>query len=105
MYLCVQVHRVFTKGAASLEGTIQRGDSILSINGTSLEGKTHGEAVSCLRQARLFNQALVVIQRDKDSELSVSDRHDSASQPKRMCSVGKKSLDAGAGKTYTSMTI
>ncbi|XP_041793896.1 PDZ domain-containing protein 2 isoform X2 [Chelmon rostratus] len=93
----ITVHRVFTKGAASLEGTIQRGDSILSINGTSLEGKTHGEAVSCLRQARLFNQALVVIQRDKDSELSVSDRHDSASQPKRMCSVGKKSLDAGAG--------
>ncbi|KAG7221344.1 hypothetical protein INR49_017310 [Caranx melampygus] len=41
----ITVHRVFTKGAASLEGTIQRGDSILSINGISLEGKTHGEAV------------------------------------------------------------
>ncbi|XP_040899072.1 PDZ domain-containing protein 2 isoform X2 [Toxotes jaculatrix] len=84
----ITVHRVFTKGAASLEGTIQRGDSILSINGTSLEGKTHGEAVSCLHQARLSNQALVVIRRDKDSELSVSDRYDSAS---------KKSLEAGAG--------
>ncbi|KAM9360139.1 PDZ domain-containing protein 2 [Symphorus nematophorus] len=81
------VHRVFTKGAASLEGTIQRGDSILSINGTSLEGKTHGEAVSCLHQARLSNQALVVIWRDKDSELGVSDRHDMASQQKGMCSA------------------
>ncbi|XP_076586310.1 PDZ domain-containing protein 2 isoform X2 [Chaetodon auriga] len=92
----ITVHRVFTKGAASLEGTIQRGDSILSINGTSLEGKTHGEAVSCLRQARLFSQALVVIWRDKDSELSVSDRHDSSSQPKRMCSARSRSLEAGA---------
>ncbi|XP_070819730.1 PDZ domain-containing protein 2 [Chaetodon trifascialis] len=92
----ITVHRVFTKGAASLEGTIQRGDSILSINGTSLEGKTHEEAVSCLRQARLLSQALVVIRRDKDSELSVSDRHDSASQPKRMCSARSRSLEAGA---------
>ncbi|XP_070760423.1 PDZ domain-containing protein 2 [Enoplosus armatus] len=86
----VTVHRIFTKGAASHEGTIQRGDSVLSINGTSLEGKTHGEAVSCLHQARLSCQAFVVIWRDADS---VSD---SASQPKRMCSARKKSLEAGA---------
>ncbi|XP_059193852.1 PDZ domain-containing protein 2 [Centropristis striata] len=93
----ITVHRVFTKGTASLEGTIQRGDSILSINGTSLGGKTHGEAVSCLHQARLSNQALVVIWRDKDSELNVSDLHDSAGQPKRMmCSTRKKSLEARA---------
>lgn len=98
LYLCVQVHRVFTKGTASHEGTIQRGDSILSINGTSLGGKTHGEAVSCLHQARLSDQALVVIWRDKDGELIVSDTHDSAGQPKRMCSARKKSSEAGAGK-------
>ncbi|XP_044052058.1 PDZ domain-containing protein 2 isoform X3 [Siniperca chuatsi] len=89
----ITVHRIFSKGAASLEGTIQRGDSILSINGTSLEGKTHGEAVSCLHQARLSNQALVVIWREMDS---VSDRHDSVSKPKRMCSARKKFLEAGA---------
>ncbi|XP_018524797.1 PDZ domain-containing protein 2 isoform X2 [Lates calcarifer] len=92
----ITVHRVFTKGAASLEGTIQRGDSILSINGTSLEGKTHGEAVSCLHQARLSSQALVVILRDKDSEVSVSDRQDSAYQSKSLCSARNKSLEAGA---------
>ncbi|XP_040010669.1 PDZ domain-containing protein 2 isoform X2 [Xiphias gladius] len=92
----ITVHRVFTKGAASLEGTIQRGDSILSINGTCLEGKTHGEAVSCLHQARLSNQALVVIWRDKDGEVNVSDRHNSASQPKCMQPARKKSLEAGA---------
>ncbi|KAL7392200.1 hypothetical protein ABVT39_021061 [Epinephelus coioides] len=92
----VTVHRVFTKGTANLEGTIQRGDSILSINGTSLGGKTHGEAVSCLHQARLSNQALVVIWRDKNRELCVSDIHDSAGQPKRKTSDRKNSLEAGA---------
>lgn len=97
MLRCVQVHRVFTKGAASLEGTIQRGDSILSINGISLDGKTHGEAVSCLHQARPSIQALVVIWRDNDSELSPSDRQ-SASQQRRTCLSSKTSLEAAAGK-------
>lgn len=95
MYLCFQVHRVFTKGAASLEGTIQKGDRIISLNGTNLEGKTHGEAVSCLHQARLSSQALVVIWRDKDSELSVSGKQDSATQPKGVFSVRKTPSMAG----------
>ncbi|XP_054466806.1 PDZ domain-containing protein 2 [Anoplopoma fimbria] len=92
----ITVHRVFTKGTASLEGTIQRGDNILSINGTTLGGKTHGEAVSCLHQARLSSQALVVIWRDENCELIVSDTHDSACRPKRTCSARKKSSGAGA---------
>ncbi|XP_023253396.1 PDZ domain-containing protein 2 [Seriola lalandi dorsalis] len=92
----ITVHRVFTKGAASLEGTIQRGDSILSINATSLEGKTHGEAVSCLHQARLSNQALVVIRRDKDGGPSVSDRQDLVSQLKSLRSARKTPMEAGA---------
>ncbi|XP_034728300.1 PDZ domain-containing protein 2 isoform X3 [Etheostoma cragini] len=92
----ITVHRVFTKGAASLEGTIQRGDNILSINGTSLGGKTHGEAVSCLHQARLSKQALVVIWRDKDSGPSVSNMSDSVGRPMRICSARQKSKEAGA---------
>ncbi|RVE68686.1 hypothetical protein OJAV_G00095400 [Oryzias javanicus] len=64
----VIVHRVFSTGAASLEGSIQRGDSILSINGTSLEGKTHGEVVSCLHQAKPSSQAVVVIWRNTNRE-------------------------------------
>ncbi|KAL0979917.1 hypothetical protein UPYG_G00191550 [Umbra pygmaea] len=71
----VIVHRVFSKGVASLEGTIQRGDSILSINGVSLEGTTHGEALSCLHKSRLSTQALVVIRRGKDGEGQTSPRH------------------------------
>ncbi|KAM7392176.1 hypothetical protein PAMP_022805 [Pampus punctatissimus] len=100
----ITVHRVFTKGAASLEGTIQRGDSILSINGKSLDGKTHGEAVSCLHQARTSSQALVVIWRDKDS-VCFSDRHDSTSQPKGMCPSSKKSLEVATGEYFSGVDV
>uniref|UniRef100_A0A672NU29 PDZ domain-containing protein 2-like n=1 Tax=Sinocyclocheilus grahami TaxID=75366 RepID=A0A672NU29_SINGR len=62
------VHRVFTRGVASVEGTIHRGDRIFSINGTSMSGITHGEALSCLHQTRLPKQALVIIQKGKNTE-------------------------------------
>ncbi|XP_007250533.3 PDZ domain-containing protein 2 isoform X1 [Astyanax mexicanus] len=76
----ITVHRVFTHGAAGMEGTIRRGDAVLSINGSNLSGTTHGEALSCLHQTRLQKQALVVIQRGKDSEPS-SPRRDVSLQP------------------------
>ncbi|XP_026106016.1 PDZ domain-containing protein 2-like isoform X1 [Carassius auratus] len=62
------VHRVFTRGVAGVEGTIHRGDRILSINGTSMSGITHGEALSCLHQTRLPKQALVIIQKGRNTE-------------------------------------
>uniref|UniRef100_G3NIF8 PDZ domain-containing protein n=1 Tax=Gasterosteus aculeatus TaxID=69293 RepID=G3NIF8_GASAC len=93
----ITVHRVFTKGTASLEGTIQRGDSLLSINGTSLAGKTHAEAVSSLHQARLSSQALVVIWRDEDSEPGASDTQDSG-RPKR---TSNTVVDVGPDGTLT----
>ncbi|KAJ8263063.1 hypothetical protein COCON_G00155200 [Conger conger] len=64
----ITVHRVFSRGVAGMEGTIQRGDSIVCINGSSLGGATHGEALSCLHRARLPPHALVIIRRGKDSE-------------------------------------
>ncbi|XP_026066987.1 PDZ domain-containing protein 2-like isoform X1 [Carassius auratus] len=64
----ITVHRVFTRGVAGVEGTIHRGDRVLSINGTSLSGITHAEALSCLHQTRLTKQALVIIQKGKNTE-------------------------------------
>lgn len=64
----ITVHRVFTRGVAGVEGTIHRGDRVLSMNGTSLSGMTHGEALSCLHQTRLPRQALVIIQKGKNIE-------------------------------------
>ncbi|XP_070792066.1 PDZ domain-containing protein 2 [Pituophis catenifer annectens] len=76
------VHRVFSKGVASQEGKIHRGDLILSINGTCLAGSVHGDVLNALHQARLHKYAIVVIKKEKDrgrmpprsNEMPTSDR-------------------------------
>ncbi|XP_032956140.1 pro-interleukin-16 isoform X3 [Rhinolophus ferrumequinum] len=59
----VTVHRVFPNGLASQEGTIQKGTEVLSINGKSLKGATHSDALAILRQARDPRQAVIVTRR------------------------------------------
>lgn len=66
MYL--QVHRVFPSGLAAQEGTIERGDEVLSINGQTLKNVTHSDATAILRQARNMKQAVVVVSKNKDAE-------------------------------------
>nr|XP_036869439.1 pro-interleukin-16 isoform X2 [Manis javanica] len=56
----ITVHKVFPSGLASQEGTIQKGYEVLSINGKSLKGATHNDALALLRQARDPRQAVVV---------------------------------------------
>ncbi|XP_052685136.1 multiple PDZ domain protein-like isoform X10 [Crassostrea angulata] len=50
--LPIYVKSVFSKGAAADEGSLKRGDQIISVNGQSLEGCTHDEAVSILKNTR-----------------------------------------------------
>ncbi|XP_056019682.1 multiple PDZ domain protein-like isoform X12 [Ostrea edulis] len=50
--LPIYVKNVFAKGAAADEGSLKRGDQIISVNGQSLEGCTHDEAVSFLKNAK-----------------------------------------------------
>ncbi|KAM4807873.1 tyrosine-protein phosphatase non-receptor type 13 [Rhinophrynus dorsalis] len=45
----IYVKAVIPKGAAEVDGRIQKGDRVLSVNGTSLEGATHKQAVETLR--------------------------------------------------------
>ncbi|GCB75849.1 hypothetical protein scyTo_0015379, partial [Scyliorhinus torazame] len=66
------VHRVFPNGLAAQEGTVQKGDEILSINGQSLKDVTHTEALNILRQARLPKQSVIVIHKAKESESKLS---------------------------------
>ncbi|RLV98197.1 hypothetical protein DV515_00011039, partial [Chloebia gouldiae] len=68
----VTVHRVFSKGVASQEGTIHRGDLVLSINGKSLASSVHGDVLNTLHQARLYKYAVIVIQKEKDKTNSSS---------------------------------
>ncbi|KAG7265172.1 hypothetical protein CRUP_003613, partial [Coryphaenoides rupestris] len=55
------VHKVFPSGLAAQEGTIQKGDEVLSINGQSLRGAVHAEATAAVRLARSMRVAVVVV--------------------------------------------
>ncbi|XP_035882796.1 tyrosine-protein phosphatase non-receptor type 13 isoform X7 [Phyllostomus discolor] len=45
----IYVKAVIPKGAAELDGRIHKGDRVLAVNGVSLEGATHKQAVETLR--------------------------------------------------------
>ncbi|KAK2506319.1 hypothetical protein MC885_015697 [Smutsia gigantea] len=59
----VVVHRVFSQGAASQEGTVSQGDFLLSVNGASLAGLAHGDVLKVLHQAQLHRDVLMVIKK------------------------------------------
>ncbi|KAJ8000543.1 hypothetical protein DPEC_G00181200 [Dallia pectoralis] len=50
--LPIYVKTIFGKGAAIEDGRLQRGDQILAVNGHSLEGVTHADAVAILKRTR-----------------------------------------------------
>lgn len=50
--LPIYIKTVFERGAAAADGRLKRGDRIISVNGESLEGATHEEAVSILKNSR-----------------------------------------------------
>ncbi|XP_068250097.1 multiple PDZ domain protein-like isoform X3 [Palaemon carinicauda] len=50
--LPIYVKSVFERGAAAREGSLRRGDQILEVNGESLAGLTHADAVAILKEAR-----------------------------------------------------
>ncbi|XP_067412215.1 pro-interleukin-16 [Emydura macquarii macquarii] len=68
----ITVHRVFPNGLASQEGTIQKGDEVLSINGKSLKGATHNDALAIMRQARQPRQAVIVTKKATEEEKSLN---------------------------------
>ncbi|KAJ8286648.1 hypothetical protein GJAV_G00041540 [Gymnothorax javanicus] len=45
----IYVKAIIPKGAAELDGRIQKGDRVVAVNGKSLEGATHKQAVEALR--------------------------------------------------------
>nr|XP_034956840.1 PDZ domain-containing protein 2 isoform X5 [Zootoca vivipara] len=89
------VHRVFSKGVASQEGIIRRGDHILSINGICLAGSVHGDVLSALHQARLHKYAVVVIKKERGGQ-KLSPARSETSTPGRK-SLGTATVGSPAG--------
>uniref|UniRef100_A0A4W6E7S4 Multiple PDZ domain crumbs cell polarity complex component n=1 Tax=Lates calcarifer TaxID=8187 RepID=A0A4W6E7S4_LATCA len=50
--LPIYVKTVFGKGAAAEDGRLKRGDQIMAVNGQTLEGVTHEEAVGILKRTK-----------------------------------------------------
>ncbi|CAI5668720.1 unnamed protein product [Oreochromis niloticus] len=50
--LPIYVKTVFGKGAAAEDGRLKRGDQIMAVNGQTLEGVSHEEAVSILKRTK-----------------------------------------------------
>ncbi|XP_004447759.2 pro-interleukin-16 [Dasypus novemcinctus] len=104
----ITVHRVFPDGLAAQEGTIQKGNEVLSINGKSLKGATHNDALAILRQARDPRQAVIVTRRlaatpdlgsSTDSVASASTTSDVSveSTEATVCTVTLEKTPAGLG--------
>ncbi|NXU54070.1 PDZD2 protein, partial [Turnix velox] len=91
----VTVHRVFSKGVASQEGTIHRGDLVLSINGKTLTSSLHGDVLNALHQARLYIYAVIVIQKEKNKANNSSILEISATGRKCVGSVKDVSMEIG----------
>nr|XP_009674825.1 PREDICTED: tyrosine-protein phosphatase non-receptor type 13 isoform X2 [Struthio camelus australis] len=66
----IYVKAIIPKGAAEADGRIEKGDRVLSVNGISLEGATHKQAVETLR-----NTGQVVHLLLEKGQLSVSKVH------------------------------
>lgn len=59
---------MFSSGLAAQEGTIEKGDEVLLINGERLRGLTHAEATAALRQTRNLMLAVVVVGKKAEPE-------------------------------------
>lgn len=46
------LHVMLVQGAAAVDGHLKRGDQILKVNGESLQGTTHEQAVTILKKQK-----------------------------------------------------
>lgn len=86
---------MFPSGLAAQEGTIQKGDEVLSINGKSLKGATHSDALAILRQARDPRQAVVVTRRPAPTPEAAPAPRSSPEAPAPATAAGDVPADPG----------
>ncbi|KAH0501478.1 PDZ domain-containing protein 2 [Microtus ochrogaster] len=94
----VMVHRVFSQGEASQEGTLSRGDFLLSINGTSLAGLAHSEVAKVLHQAQLHKHALLIVKKGNEQPTTSLRQEPPSSGGKGPLPRKTLPLEPGAGR-------
>ncbi|XP_008054341.1 pro-interleukin-16 isoform X2 [Carlito syrichta] len=99
----ITVHRVFPNGLASQEGTIQKGNEVLSINGKSLKGTTHNDALAILRQARDPRQAVIVTR--KPTPEAMPDLNSSTDSAASASAASDVSVESTAEATVCTVTL
>ena len=62
------VKSIFPNGQAADEGRLKEGDEILAINGKSLQGKSHDEAINEFRAIKQGPVILRIAKREPDQE-------------------------------------
>ncbi|XP_043743396.1 PDZ domain-containing protein 2 isoform X3 [Cervus elaphus] len=98
----IVVHRVFSQGAASQEGTVSRGDFLLSLNGTSLAGLAHGDVLKALHQAQLHKDVLMVIKKGSDQPRPSSRQEPPTANGKGLVSRKTSPLEPGTGRSMAA---
>ncbi|XP_046553422.1 syntaxin-binding protein 4-like [Haliotis rubra] len=61
------VKRILRGGLAEIDGSLQEGDQLLTVNGESLEGVTNDTALAILRHAAASNRVEMIFTRDEQS--------------------------------------
>ncbi|XP_045427512.1 PDZ domain-containing protein 2 isoform X1 [Pipistrellus kuhlii] len=98
----IVVHRLFSQGAAFLEGTMNRGDFLLSVNGASLAGLAHGDVLKVLHQAQLHKDVLIVIKKGNDQPRPSTRQEPHTANGKSSLSRDTISLEPGMGRRGTA---
>jgi hypothetical protein len=98
-----QVHRVFSQGAASQEGTVSQGDFLVSVNGASLAGLAHGDVMKVLHQAQLHKCALVIIKKGNDQPRASTWQEPPMANGKGL--LPRKTTEPEAGKTGNQQCV
>ncbi|XP_024837287.1 PDZ domain-containing protein 2 isoform X2 [Bos taurus] len=98
----IVVHRVFSQGAASQEGTVSRGDFLLSLNGASLAGLAHGDVLKALHQAQLHKDVLMVIKKGSDQPRPSSRQEPPTANGKGLVSRKTSPLEPGTAGRSTA---
>ena len=89
---------MFSQGVASQEGTVSRGDCLLSLNGTSFDGLAHSEVTKVLHQAELHKHALMVIKKGSEQPRPSFGQEPPSANGKGPFPRRTSLLESGAGK-------